>query len=48
MRPKVPKFGRALHKCKFCKSHKSLIRKYKLGICRKCFKDKAVDLGWTV
>ncbi|HNV01304.1 MAG TPA: 30S ribosomal protein S14 [archaeon] len=33
-------------KCKICGARKGFMRKYKLDICRRCFKDNAVKLGF--
>jgi small subunit ribosomal protein S29e len=35
-----------VRQCKICNSRKGMIRKYSLGICRRCFKARAQDLGW--
>ncbi|MFA5360924.1 MAG: 30S ribosomal protein S14 [archaeon] len=35
-----------VRQCKICGSRKGMIRKYSLGICRRCFKERAQDLGW--
>ncbi len=35
-----------VRECKICGARKGMIRKYKLGICRRCFKERAQDLGW--
>ncbi len=32
--------------CKMCGTWKGLVRKYKLNICRRCFKDNAKRLGF--
>ncbi|MCX6800944.1 MAG: 30S ribosomal protein S14 [Candidatus Diapherotrites archaeon] len=32
--------------CKMCGTRKGLVRKYKIGICRRCFKDNAEKLGF--
>jgi ribosomal protein S14 len=32
--------------CKLCGSQKSIISKYKLDICRRCFKQNAQKLGF--
>jgi len=32
--------------CKMCGTHRALIRKYNLYICRRCFKENAKDLGF--
>jgi small subunit ribosomal protein S29e len=33
-------------KCKICGARKGYMRKYKLDICRRCFKDNATKLGF--
>lgn len=33
-------------KCRFCGGSKGLIRKYGLYVCRKCFRERAVLLGF--
>lgn len=35
-----------LIKCKRCKNDKGLVRKYNLNICRRCFKDIALAVGF--
>jgi ribosomal protein S14 len=35
-----------VRECKICGSRKGMIRKYGLGICRRCFKERATNLGW--
>lgn len=37
---------RGVRKCKFCGNVRGLIRKYELSICRKCFRERAVALGF--
>ena len=37
---------RGNRKCKFCGNVRGLIRKYDLYICRKCFRERAVELGF--
>jgi ribosomal protein S14 len=32
--------------CKICGTRKGFIRKYNMGICRRCFKDNAKRLGF--
>ncbi|MFH1779972.1 MAG: 30S ribosomal protein S14 [Candidatus Micrarchaeota archaeon] len=34
-------------KCKLCGASKGLIRKYSLQICRKCFREKATEIGFV-
>lgn len=33
--------------CKRCASHKGVVRKYGLNLCRRCFKENALKLGFT-
>lgn len=46
MKPILKTFGRNFTLCKLCKTHKAIIRKYNLNVCRKCMKDNAKNLGW--
>ncbi len=32
--------------CKICGSHKGVVSKYGLNICRRCFKDNALKIGF--
>lgn len=32
--------------CKRCGTHKGVVSKYGLGICRRCFKDNAEAIGF--
>lgn len=32
--------------CNKCGSHKGVISKYDLGICRRCFKENAIAIGF--
>ena len=43
---KMKKRTSGVRECKICGTRKGMIRKYSLGICRRCFKDRAEDLGW--
>ena len=43
---KMKKREVGVRECRICGTRKGMIRKYKLGICRRCFKDRAHDLGW--
>ncbi|MAG21991.1 MAG: 30S ribosomal protein S14 [Candidatus Diapherotrites archaeon] len=33
-------------RCRICKTRQSIIRKYDLNVCRRCFKDIAEKLGF--
>ncbi|HLD76383.1 MAG TPA: 30S ribosomal protein S14 [Candidatus Norongarragalinales archaeon] len=37
---------RMKRRCRLCGTSKGLIRKYGLYVCRKCFREKAFDLGF--
>ena len=37
---------RMLRKCRFCGNVRGLIQKYDLYMCRKCFRENAVELGF--
>lgn len=40
-------YGKDAHFCRVCHNTHGLIRKYKLDICRRCFRERAVLLGFT-
>ena len=44
--PKERKHGINLFRCRRCGRTKAHILKYGLGICRQCFRETAVDLGF--
>ncbi|MBC8444134.1 30S ribosomal protein S14 [Candidatus Woesearchaeota archaeon] len=44
--PKERKFGRSTKKCKICGREHASINKYKLNICRTCFRDIATKIGF--
>ena len=37
---------RGNRKCKFCSTARGLIRAYGLFICRRCFREMAVEIGF--
>ncbi|MFH1056442.1 MAG: 30S ribosomal protein S14 [Candidatus Micrarchaeota archaeon] len=37
---------RMKRKCQFCGNVRGLIQKYDLYVCRKCFREKALELGF--
>jgi small subunit ribosomal protein S14 len=45
-RPKKRSCGIALRKCKNCGRNRGQVRKYDLNMCRQCFRDLAVSLGF--
>ena len=44
--PKPRKFGKATKKCVRCGNPRGHIGKYKLNLCRRCFREIAKDIGW--
>lgn len=40
------KFGPGSRMCRVCTSRKGLIRKYNMMICRRCFRERAADIGF--
>ncbi|MCL4388989.1 30S ribosomal protein S14 [Candidatus Marsarchaeota archaeon] len=38
--------GKGIRKCRMCGNVRGLIRAHNLYICRKCFRDNAVGLGF--
>ncbi len=44
--PKVRKYGQALAKCRRCGSLRGHINKYGLNICRRCFREVALSIGF--
>jgi len=44
--PKKRSCGLANISCEICGRHRGVIRKYKLDICRQCFREQAYDLGF--
>ena len=44
---KNPRKGEGDRFCQFCKRTDGLVGKYGLQICRQCFREKAVKLGFN-
>ncbi|WXG47681.1 MAG: 30S ribosomal protein S14 [Candidatus Atabeyarchaeum deiterrae] len=40
------RLGRGSRRCTRCGSHQAIIRRYKLNLCRRCFREVAVKLGF--
>ncbi len=40
------KYGKGTRTCRRCKTHRAIIRKYNLYICRRCIREIAKDLGF--
>jgi len=45
-KPKERKHGQAARHCNICGRSGGHIRRYGLNICRQCFRDNAVELGF--
>ncbi|OYT57099.1 MAG: 30S ribosomal protein S14 [Desulfurococcales archaeon ex4484_217_2] len=44
--PKVRKYGKGSRVCIRCGSHGPIIRRYGLYLCRQCFREVAVSIGF--
>jgi len=44
--PKKRSAGSALKRCRRCGSHKGFVGKYKINMCRRCFRDYAKSIGF--
>jgi len=44
--PKMRKYGKNIKHCKLCGTARGMISKYNLGICRRCFRLNAKNLGF--
>ncbi|CAK3806439.1 40S ribosomal S29 [Lecanosticta acicola] len=40
-------YGKGARGCRVCTHKAGLIRKYGLNICRQCFREKSLDIGFT-
>jgi len=45
-KPKERKFGIASHKCERCGRFGAHIKSYGLNLCRQCFREIAVEIGF--
>ena len=45
-KPKERKFGLAFKKCENCGRYGSHVGQYALHLCRQCFREMAVDMGF--
>ena len=46
-RKNTVKYGCGQRKCRVCGTTRGLIRKYNLMMCRRCFREKAVAIGFV-
>ena len=44
--PKKRAFGQSLVQCEICGGRRGHLSKYKLNICRRCFREVAKELGF--
>jgi len=42
----IEKKGRGTRKCRICGNPNALVRRYRLNICRKCFREHAEEIGF--
>jgi small subunit ribosomal protein S29e len=40
------KYGPGSRQCRKCGRHGGLIRKYHMMLCRQCFREKAIEIGF--
>ncbi|MEK6882530.1 MAG: 30S ribosomal protein S14 [Nanoarchaeota archaeon] len=45
-KPKERKYGRAAQKCERCGRFGAHIKSYGVNLCRQCFRETAVELGF--
>jgi small subunit ribosomal protein S14 len=38
--------GKGSRRCRRCGTHRAIIRRYDLYVCRRCFREVAEDLGF--
>ncbi len=46
MKEKRKKFGRGANPCRICGRKEGIVRKYRLYLCRQCFREVAKDIGF--
>lgn len=39
--------GKGGRECRVCTAHQGLIRKYGIMLCRRCFREKATEIGFV-
>jgi small subunit ribosomal protein S14 len=44
--PKERSYGKALKRCQNCGNPRGHVGKYGINLCRRCFRDYAVELGF--
>ncbi|KAI5180005.1 small subunit ribosomal protein S29e [Nematocida sp. AWRm80] len=44
---KTKECGKGSRICVACSIHRGLIRTYNMNICRRCFREYALDIGFT-
>lgn len=45
-KPRARKFGKSVKICRICGNNRGLISKYKILLCRRCFRLNAKELGF--
>jgi ribosomal protein S14 len=46
IKPKLKKLGRN-HLCTLCRGNSAVMSKYKLFVCRHCFRENYNEMGWV-
>jgi len=44
--PQTKNYGKGQRECRRCKTHRGIIRRYGLDICRRCFYEIGKDIGF--
>eukprot|EP01038_Epipyxis_sp_PR26KG_P004691 gene4691-6588_t len=45
--PKNVLGSKGARRCRVCANHYAIIRKYHLDMCRQCFRERAIDIGFV-
>ena len=40
------RFGKGTRRCRRCGTHRAIIRRYSLYVCRRCFREVAEQIGF--
>ncbi|MFX1257585.1 MAG: 30S ribosomal protein S14 [Promethearchaeota archaeon] len=44
--PQSKNYGKGIRECRRCKTHRAIIRRYGLNLCRRCFYEIGKDIGF--
>eukprot|EP01035_Chromulina_nebulosa_P035361 gene35361-47516_t len=45
--PKSESGSKGARRCRVCANQLAIIRKYHLNMCRQCFRERAIDIGFV-